>query len=288
MKKILLSLVVCLGIVSYASQIFAQSSAVQPYDGAKHTYTFANVEANATYKFYVSTSTTAYGVGTEVSDFGAFTGTGTGIIGATNGAASVEITWANDAAANYGGTGLYLFLAVTADASTCGVGNYKAVHIVPQASDFNLAVVDDAATDPTCSDLTLLVPVINSTDINVNNDYNPGTTTLTYTITRTNSTNAWSGAYTLACSDNTVEFTANAVSSIAGSVSGVVTNEAAGTHLVTVVITNKPGSNPTFTLNITSGSDDVTGVQDVDLTTADATADHTINLMPTIGSFTGI
>lgn len=287
MKRLLL-LVVCLGSILFTSQTFAQSTAVKPYDGAKHTYTFGDVEANATYKFYVSTSTAAYGVGSEITDFGAFTGTGTGTIGAVNGDASVEITWTNNAAANYGTSGLYLFLEVTAASSSCGAGNYKAVHIMPQTSAFNLAVIDDSATDPTCTDLTGLKPVINLLDINATDEYDAGTTTLSYTITRTNSTNAWSGTYTLVCSDNTVEFTADAVSSTAGSVSGVVTNEAAGTHIVTVVVANKPGSNPTFTLNITSGSDDVTGVEDVDLTTADATAEHTINLMPTIGSFTGI
>ncbi|WP_461631108.1 hypothetical protein [Labilibaculum euxinus] len=289
MKKLLLSLVICLGLVSFASQTFAQSTAVKPYDGAKHTYTFGDVEANATYKFYVSTSTVAYGVGSEVTDFGAFTGTGTGTIGAANGAASVEITWANNAAANYGASGLYLFLAVTVSGDPCsGPGNYKAVHIMPQASAFNLAVVDDSATDPTCADLTGLKPVINLTDINVTDEYDAGKTTLSYTITRTNSSNAWSGTYTVTSSDNTVEFTANTVASSSGLVSGSVTNETANTHVVTVVITNKPGSNPTFTLNLVTGSDDVTGVTDIDLTTADATADHTINLMPTIGSFTGI
>ena len=288
MKRIVILMMLCISFVGFTTKTFAQSTAVEPYDGAKHTYTFGNVEANSTYKFYVSTSTAAYGVGSEVADFGAFTGTGTGTIGATNGNASVEITWASDAAAKYG-TGLYLFLAVTAPGDPCsGPGNYKAVRITPKASEFNLAVVDDSATDPTCSDLTSLKPVINLTDINVNDEYDPGTTTLTFTITRTNSTNAWSGAYTLTSSDNTVEFTANTVASAAGSVSGVIANEANDTHVVTVVVTNKPGSNPTFTLNITSGSDDVTGVQDIDLTTADATADHTINLMPEIGTFTGI
>lgn len=284
MKKLLLSLVICLGLISFASQTFAQSTAVEPYDGAKHTYTFSNVEANATYKFYVSTSVVAYGVGTEVTDFGAFTGTGIGTIGGVDGDAAVEITWAADAAANYGTTGLYLFLAVTVSGDPCGgPGNYKAVHIMPKSNNFNVDVVA-TVTNPSCASLATLQPVVNDADINVNTDYVAGTTTMTFDITRENSTNNWSGGYDVTCSDVTVPFTISAAPAATGTKSGTIVAETSNTVTVTLVMTNTPGSNPTFTLTMTSASDDATTLSDLSL----GSDSQVINLMPSIGGFVGI
>ncbi|WP_372641070.1 hypothetical protein [Ancylomarina sp.] len=283
MKKLLLSLVVCLGLVSFASQTFAQSTAVEPYDGAKHTYTFSDVEANATYKFYVSTSVAAYGVGSEVADFGAFTGTGTGLIGGTNGDAAVEITWATDAAAKYGAAGVYLFLEVTAASSTCGVGNYKAVHIMPKSNNFNVDVVA-TITNPSCASLVALQPVVNDADINVNTDYVAGTTTMTFDITRQNATNKWSGGYDVTCSDATVSFTISGAPAATGTKSGTIAAETNNTVTVTLVMTNTPGSNPTFTLTMTNATDDATALSDLSLDSDS----QVINLMPSIGGFVGI
>ncbi|MCY1635869.1 hypothetical protein [Marinifilum sp. D737] len=283
MKRILLSLIVCLGFMSFANQTFAQSSAVKPYAGATHTYTFNNVEANAAYEFYVTESSTYSATPVKLSDFGVFIGNASSSIGATEGAASIQITWDADAYTNYGVNGVYLFLNVTADGSSCGVGNYKAVHIMPQANDFNVAVA--AAALPTCADLTNLQPVVN-TDVSNLTDYThyeAGTTSMTFTITRESSTNQWSGAYTVSCDNATVPFTIDATPAATGDKTGSISGETGDSVTVTVIMKNTPGTNPTFTLTMTSASDDVTGLDDLTL----GSDTHMINLMPKIGDFVG-
>lgn len=286
MKKILLSLVVCLGLVSFASQTYAQSSstAVKPYAGATHTYTFNNVQANASYEFYVTESSTYSKTPTKLTNFGVFIGDASSTIGDVNGSASVKITWDADAFTNYGTNGVYLYLAVTAKDNPCdGPGNYKAVHIMPVANDFNVAVATVA--DPTCADLTGLQPVINTNVADLTEDgyYLAGTTTMTFTITRENSTNKWSGAYTVSCDNDAVPFTIDASEAAIGDKTGSISEELGSTVTVTVIMNNTPGTNPTFTLTMTNASDDVTSLQDITL----ESASHAINLMPKIGDFVG-
>lgn len=289
MKKILLSLVICLGLVSFASLTFAQSTAVEPYDGATHTYTFAGVEANASYEFYV-TATNDH-TAASIPGFGLFVDgagdpiAGTGIIGAANGPASIKINWSATASADYP-TGVYLFLRVTAQGSSCGFGNYKGVHIVPVLNDFNVTVADlGALANPSCADISALQPVINNNPLDLADEthYDPGTTTMSFEIERKTGTNPWSGEYTVSCSEGTVPFKINTGAVATGDKTDIIDGEVGNTVTVTVVMTNTPGKNPVFTLTMTSASDDTTGLEDLTL----GSDSHTINLMPNIGGFIG-
>lgn len=283
MKKLLLSLVICLGLVSFASQTIAQSTAVEPYDGATHTYTFANVEDGASYEFYVSTSTTAFGATDELksNEFGTFATSATGSITGGPGPAAVTINWDSDVSTNYG-AGLYLYLKVTASGDPCtGPGNYKAVHIMPKSNLFDISIAANAG-NPSCASLAGLEPVVNTTDIDVDADYVAGTTSMTFDITVTGS-DAWTGGYDVTCDIPTVSFSVNGGVSTIATKSVGFTNETAKTLTVTILMTNSPGTTPTFTVAMTSATDVLSGVSDATL----GSDDQAINLMPAIGGFTG-
>jgi len=306
MKKILLTLVICLGLVSFASQTYAQSTQINPFNGATHTYGFENVEANASYEFYVSTSSDHTDATAIITNFGQFVddsgnpltdGTGT----VTAGVASIKIKWVDNASTLNAGNGVYLFLKVTAQASVCGPGNYKGVKIIPQANNFNIAVAATPNENPICADISGLKPVINLTDINATNEYVAGTTELTYTVTRTPGTgNNWDADITIACSDAGVNYSysVNTTTATTGTGNGTIElrNVDKDEVIVTVTVTNTPGLNPAFTLNLISGLDRVTKLTDFTVYTADGDdtnddadtkAVHTINLMPQIGDFIG-
>ncbi|RXQ97728.1 hypothetical protein EO244_02260 [Ancylomarina salipaludis] len=284
MKRIAILTMLCIGFVGFSTKSFAQSTQINPFDGATHTYGFADVEANASYEFYVVASDNH--LGTVITDFGQFVDAagdpltdGKGTIGAVPGNASIKIKWSETLSTTYP-DGVYLFLKVTAQGSTCGVGNYKGIYIDAVPNDFNVAVVGPA-TDPDCNDITGIQPIINKTVATATDEYDPGKTSFTFTLTRENSTNDWSGAYTVSCSDGTVPFTINTDAATTGDKSGTITNESNKDVVVTVEMINTPGANPTFTLTMTSASDDVTGLTDQSL----ESDSQTFNLMPKIGNF---
>lgn len=302
MKKILLTLVICLGLASFASQTFAQSTQINPFNGATHTYGFADIDANASYEFYVVASNNH--LGTAITDFGQFVdgagaplADGTGTIGTSVAPASIKIKWSETLSTTYP-DGVYLFLKVTAQGSTCGVGNYKGVHIDAVQNDFNVAIAATPNTDPICADLTNLQPVINKDLITATDEYEAGYTTFTYTVTRTTTTtNSWTANYNVTCSDASVKFfidtDATVETAVVGDKAKTITS-ATDPVTVTITMVNTPGSNPVFSLNLVSASDLITGLSDLSVFTdndidddGDAAAKHTINLMPNIGDFIG-
>lgn len=292
-------MMLCIGVVGVSTKSFGQSTQINPFDGATHTYGFADVEANASYEFYVVA--TDNHLGTAITDFGAFvdndgnTILGTGTIGNANGPASVKIKWSETLSTTYP-DGVYLFIKVTAQGSTCGVGNYKGIHIDAVQNDFNVAIAATPDTNPICADLTNLQPVINKDVITATDEYKPGYTTFTYTVTRTTATtNAWTANYDVTCSDPNVKFfidsDATVETATVGKKNKTIPN-ATDAVTVTVTMVNEPGTNPVFSLNLISASDLVTGLSDLSVFTdndtdddGDAAAKHTINLMPKIGNF---
>jgi len=309
MKKTLLLIMLCLGFVSFTTNLLAQSTQIKPFNGATHTYGFADVEANTTYEFYVVASNDH--LGTAITNFGQFVDDagdpltdGTGAIGPAVANATIKIKWADNASTLNSGNGFYLFFKVKAAGSVgtdCGFGNYKGIHILPVQNDFNIALKATPNEDPICANLSDLKPVINLLDINATNEYVAGTTDLTYTVTRTPGTgNNWDADITIACSDAGVNYSYSVNTTTATTGTGDGTIELRDVDkdevIVTVTVTNTPGSNPAITLNLISGLDRVTNLTDLNVYTADGDdtnddadtkAVHTINLMPKIGDFIG-
>lgn len=295
MKKLLLSLVVCLGIVSFASQTMAQSSALAPFDGATHTYTFNGITDGLDYEFYISTNPNGIAQAGLITDFGILVGDSNtdglatnaelGGVVASN-SVSVNITWALDAASKYGAsgsvqTGVYLFVRVFDDSDATVCENYKAVMITPVTNAFSVTLAD-AIASPSCPDL--------------DNGFNPlesayaaGKTTLTFEIDRAGSSNNWTfdfditqvgtGAYTYSVEG------ASAVSGTTGGTTNVaVNNYTADNATIVIVVDNMTNETPVFTLEVKNAEDDVTKVIPV---TLPASIAHTINTMPAIGGFIG-
>jgi len=287
MKRIIILTMLCIGFVGFSTKSFAQSTQIDPFAGATHTYGFADIEAKASYEFYVSTSTDHTDATAIITNFGKFVNNdgdeiaATGTIGATAGPASIKIRWDDNAASLNSGNGVYLYLKVTAEGDSCGEpGNYKGVHITPVANTFDIAVTGPTI-DPDCFDITGLQPIINKTVPTATNEYVPGETSFTFTITRKTGSNAWSGDYSVSCSEGTVPFTIDATAAAIGDKAGTITGETGDSVTVTVKMVNTPGTKPIFTLTMTSASDDVTGLQDLTL----GSETHTFNLMPKIGDF---
>lgn len=281
MKKLLLSLLICMGITMISSQTFAQTNPgekLQPYVGGTYTYTFSGITDGLTYEFYLSSSSTDNG-GTGTVDNGLtgyITSTKIGVVGTDTPSGKAEATIAWPGAAT---TGIEVFLFVKiSGAGVCE--NYNAVGITPIANSFTLALTDDIAS-PSCPDLTGLNAVVAPT-----NTYNAGTTTLTFTLTKAGNDNNWntgfdivqvgSGDYSYTFGGSTVNVTGdNATTAVSSS--GLNNN----TQVLTVVVNNVPGETPSFKIHSTSAVDAVTGVSPtlpVDVT-------HVITTMPVIGLF---
>ncbi len=304
MKKLLLSLAICVGLASFTSQVSAQSTALVPYAGAKHTYRFDNIKDGREYKFYLSTSST--GFGTEISPVAnLFTLDGaTGNVG-SDGFASVDITWGEDAATTYGVTpgtnGIYLFVHITGGTAAdkddvCD--NYKAVKIVPTTNLFNVLVADNTTDKPSCPDLTdgfqPIVTVADDVD-QTNSGYAAGKSTISFKVTRDESSNPWNFVFDIASSGSGA-FTYSVVGETSATLTGVdpendaadVSVDAAANDnyaIVTIVVDNIPGEKPVFTLSLDSAQDKTTLVTDLDASTTEDT--HTINILPVIGDFKG-
>ncbi|MGZ2370867.1 hypothetical protein ACXR6G_13880 [Ancylomarina sp. YFZ004] len=294
MKKLLLSLVVCLGLVSFASQTFAQSNALAPFNGATHNYTFQNIQANAEYEFFVTTENKFDA--TRVSSFGVFVGATDvekGTIATGGGSATVDIQW--DAAATGVAGGFYLFLKVytpALDGTDCESANYKAVHIVPVANIFNIAIADIVTPDPSCPDLDVTFsPLVAVAGDGTNSGYVAGKTTLTYTVTPVNSALAdeWSFQFDITAVNAPTSYTwsVNGVNGTQANISDIQSAIISGVSTnIVIVLDNQPGVSPSFTIHFDSARNETTETNATVSLPANLT--HTVKVMPSIGDFVGI
>lgn len=289
MKKLLLSLLICMGITMISNQTYAQLDAVgaklKPYNGATYSYTF-DVAVGLEYEFYFSNSADGINKVGLINDLATIMTGATGTVDATN-PASVSIAWADNAAATYP-TGLWLFIHVkkTADNNICD--NYNAVFIKPVANNFDVLVTNDLTGDATTSDICPTLngfkAVVAPTDV-----YNAGTTTMNFTFTRTGSSNAWNldfdidqlgtGDYTYSLDGgtNTTLVTADETKT---SITDVAVS--GNTQTLQIVLNNKPGDNPQFTITVADATDVVT---EVGAKTANSNVIQKIKVMPVIGVF---
>ncbi|RXQ97729.1 hypothetical protein EO244_02265 [Ancylomarina salipaludis] len=288
MKKLLLSLFICLGIIMISTQTFAQNNPgekLQPYNGATYDYTFNGIQQGLLYEFYFSNSADGINKVGEIAAMASSMTGATGTVGSDN-KATVSVEWPSNAAGTYA-TGLWLFVHVKdADESTI-CHNYNAVFIQPIANNFDVLVTNDktgdATTSDVCPDISGLKAVVAPTP-----GYEAGTTTMNFTFNRSGSTNNWNlaysigqvgtGNYTYSFNGGTpVEITVN--DNTTNIPSALVSGDA---QTLQIVLDNVPGERPEFTITVTSATDAVTSVS---AKTPNANVVETVKIMPVIGSF---
>lgn len=293
MKNTLLLMILCIGFVGFSTKSFAQSTALAPYNGATHNYTFQNIEANAKYEFFVTT-TNDYTAAHD-SSFGVFVGdpdVEKGTIPTGGGSATVDIKWAANATDAAGG--YYLFLKVytpAVDGADCESANYKAVHIAPVANIFNIAIADVVNPNPSCPDLDVTFsPLVAVAADGANSGYNAGKTTLTYRVTPQNSavSDEWSFQFDItAVNASSYTWSVNGVEGTQANVSDIASATISGTSTdIVIVVDNQPGVSPSFTIHIDSARNETTSTNATVSLPADLT--HTVKVMPSIGDFVGI
>ena len=287
MKKLLHSLLICIGILMISSQVFAQNAdgeKLRPFVGNTYTYTFSGITDGLSYEFYISTSNTGVGAA-NAGLTGYITSSITGTVGTDtpSGTAVATIAWPAAAAVN---TEVYLFVKISGDGTTV-CENYNAVGITPIANAFDLAIADNTpgtTAEESCPTTTGLQAVVAPT---ATYTYNAGTTTLTYEFTKSGNTNNWNldfdivqtgtGDYSYTFNGNTANVIGdNLTTNVAES--GLTSN----TQTLTITVNNVPGETPVFVISTNSVADAVTGVSPGTLP-SDVT--HTIKKMPVIGAF---
>ena len=116
-------------LISYGFSAQAQGTALQPFEGAIHTYLWDGLQEGVEYEFYV----TADAGGNSVFDDGVteefdFLTTADGTVTEGNSAASAQVQWNPGAALkNY-----FLWIKIT---GTSGCSNYRFVEILPQPNN---------------------------------------------------------------------------------------------------------------------------------------------------------
>ncbi|MDQ2179491.1 hypothetical protein [Marinifilum sp. D714] len=281
MKKLLHSLLICLGILMMSSQIFAQNAPgekLQPYKGGTYTYTFKGINDNLDYEFYISTSNSGIGA-KHAALTGHITSSLTGKVAGNK--AMATITWPSSLSLPTGVTEVFLFVKIS---GTGVCENYKAVGITPIDNNMTLALaLGDGETSPTCPDLTGFNAIVAPTDT-----YNPGTTELTFKFEKGGSTNNWDlefdivqtgiGDYSYTIGGTTTNVTDDAATTPVSK-----TNLSGNTQILTIVVKNVPGeATPSFRIVPKSAKDAVTKVT---VTTMPSAVNYQITTMPEIGDF---
>lgn len=285
MKKLLLSLLICMGFTMISSQTTAQNAdgeKLRPFVGNTYTYSFT-VANGLDYEFYISTS--AAGIGTKDDDLTALITGATGTV--SGGKAEASISWPSTGLTL--DTEIYLFIKVSGD-GTAICDNYNAVGITPITNAFDIAIADntpETTTGKSCPTTTGLKAVVAPTT-NPAYVYDAGTTTLTFEFTKSGNDNDWNidfdidqtgtGDYTYTfnsvttpSADDNIESDSNvAVNGLSGNV-----------QLLTIVVDNVPGETPQFAINFNSVTDAITSVTPGSY----PTISHTIKTMPIIGVF---
>ena len=121
MKKQIFTLLVLIGLVGFSSKLFAQGSAVAPWEGSEHTYVVDGIANTSTFNFYVHQSTTDP---TATTTLATVTSGATGTVTAGTATATVQF--------NSGSAGqtLYVWVVVTTDG--CSVP--RGLTVVPVAA----------------------------------------------------------------------------------------------------------------------------------------------------------
>lgn len=124
MKKQIFTLLILVGLVGFTSKLFAQGTAVAPWEGTEHTYTLSGIDNGSTYAFYVNQSSTNWLATTTLATV---TSGATGSV--TAGTATGQVQFNSTSA----GAGLfYVWVVVTTDG--CSVPRALLVDPVPASA----------------------------------------------------------------------------------------------------------------------------------------------------------
>lgn len=129
MNLVKYTIITLLLLISFGFSAQAQGTALQPFEGATHTYMWDGLQEGVEYEFYV----TADAGGNSVFDDGVtkefdFLTTANGTVNGGNSAASAQVHWNPGAAL----TSYFLWIKIT---GTSGCSNYRFVEILPQPNN---------------------------------------------------------------------------------------------------------------------------------------------------------
>lgn len=278
--------------VGFSPTVGAQSTALQPYEGATHTYTFNGVTVGAGYDFYITANADGSGRYDDglTSEFDIISAQG--VVGG-DGLASTQIQWNVGASAHV----YYLWLEATIDG---GCSNRIYVKISAQANHFDL-LSENIPIDNTVS-----CPAVASADgfSPLSSAYDAGTTTLKFIVRRVNGTEN----KTTALAGDTYDWSfepaltvgpaANgnvSVISVAGVNSGTLTADTNGLYTVngndnevtvTVAVKNVPGVSQDVKLTIRNQIESHTNLKDSN--SGNDAVNHRIEVIPVIDGLQGI
>ncbi|MDA3881359.1 MAG: hypothetical protein PF436_13300 [Prolixibacteraceae bacterium] len=269
----------------------AQSSALNPYEGATHTYAWNGLAEGLNYSLYITDNADGSGLLEDATtmEFD-FLGDTDGIVGTDN-KAGTNIAWNNGAAMNT----YYLWVQAT---GSSGCSNYRYVEITPQYPDFDL-MAENVPVDNTIS-----CPATDSQDgfMAEADLYSAGATKLEFRVARQNGTEnpmasgatySWSFIPQLEVApDLGLD---NVIITVEGTNSGVITADGANRYtvngdddevIVTVSIQNAPGYDLALSLLLTGQEESNTNLTDNNSNNDKAT--HTIQIMPLIEGMGGV
>ena len=115
--------------MAFGSSAIAQSSALSPYEGATHSYSWSGLQQGAEYEFYITADADGNGLyDDELNGEFDFLSGSSGTVGVGGSSALVDVMWNTGAA----GGDYFMWLKVTEPG---GCSNYRYVGIVPQPND---------------------------------------------------------------------------------------------------------------------------------------------------------
>lgn len=121
MKKQIFTLLILIGLVGFSSKLFAQGTAIAPWEGSEHTYVVDGIANTSTYTFTVNESNTDP---TATTTLATVTSGATGTVTAGTATATVQF--------NSGSVGVNLYVWVVVTTSGCSVP--RGLTVVPVAA----------------------------------------------------------------------------------------------------------------------------------------------------------
>lgn len=271
-------------LTAFGLNVKAQSTALRPYEGATHTYTWNGLQEGVDYQFYVAADASGsviYDDGTT-GEFDFLNNSASGTVGTGESTASAQIVWNNGASTH----AYYLWFKVT---GSSGCSNYRYVEVLPQVNNFDL--------------MSENIPVSNTRScpsINPSDGFNPlassheaGYTNLEFLVKKENSNRNWSFIPTLAVNPDLT--LGKYIISVSGTNSGIITPDSDNRYTVfaadsdvtvNVSIENAPGYTRNVTLEITGQREEQTNLPDSD--PSNDKVNHTIEVIPVIGGMGGV
>jgi len=301
MKKQIFTLLFMLALVTVTSNVFAQNTAVAPYEGSEHTYQVDGIAVGSTYQFYVNQSSTFSATN---SGLATITSGGNGTITAAASNASVQVSFGTGSAS----AGYYYIWINVIDASGCSVPRALRVDPVPAATyDVTYGVLalrtGDATT--TGSDITTAVTnamndgSANQTDCpafvgadqvyetvaSPSSEVSDGSSYTYFSITRTSTdvpNTVWAISTTTTNGSNWV-YSTDPSFATSSALTATISNITENVIYVRAQLTNSSSSSQTATLAISGGDDTLMSLETTSHNASSATL--TVSPVPAVGGF---